>query len=378
MRTFINFFLLFFSMSCSSDKKVADGGWDVVISGKVNYPQQGLILIQEMRNDGSGKVDSTKLKSDNTYSIKVHLTEPGIYGINFFRKQSVNLMVDHSNIEVNVDGNNPQGMVQIKGSPDHDVFNKVQQLYQEAQQNPKLAAIEADFQKAASAKDAKKITELQTAYMAELERGNQKIIDLLKQTPASLVLYNLLQDANLIDKDKHFDLFATSLQKFKTSWPNYSYTRDLDEMVAKMKVTAVGQLAPEIALPNPNGQVVKLSSLRGKYVLIDFWAKWCGPCRRENPNVVKAYHRFKGKGFEVFGVSLDKNKADWVKAIQEDGLVWTHVSDLKYFDCQAARDYNINAIPFSILLDKEGKIIAKNLRGAALEKKLEEVLGAGM
>ncbi|NOS94239.1 MAG: TlpA family protein disulfide reductase [Cyclobacteriaceae bacterium] len=146
-------------------------------------------------------------------------------------------------------------------------------------------------------------------------------------------------------------------------------------MTEKMKITAVGQLAPEIALPNPSGQIVKLSSLRGKYVLIDFWAKWCGPCRAENPNVVRAYNRFKSKGFEVFGVSLDRNKQEWMQAIQEDGLVWTQVSDLQYFNSQAARDYNIQAIPFSILLDKDGKIIAKNLRGAALERKLEEVLG---
>lgn len=377
MRALAIFSLILFSFGCNADKKSADGGWDVVIRGKVSYPEKsGVIRIQELKNDGTGKNDTIKLKSNSTFVKKVHLTEPGVWGVSFYNKQIVNIMVDHSNIELNVDGNNQQGFVEIKGSPDHDVFNKVQHLYQESQQNPQLSAIEAEFQKAAAAKDEKKMSELQGAYMTELEKGNQKIIDLLKQTPASLVLFNLLQDANLVDKDRHLDLLTASLQKFKSSWPNYSYTRELEELVRKTKVTAIGQIAPEIALPNTDGQVVKLSSLRGKYVLIDFWAKWCGPCRRENPNVVKAYHRFKSKGFEVFGVSLDRNKADWLKAIQEDGLVWTHVSDLKYFDSQAAKDYNINAIPFSILLDKNGKIIAKNLRGAALEKKLEEVLGA--
>ncbi len=184
-----------------------------------------------------------------------------------------------------------------------------------------------------------------------------------------------MQQNNILDRDKYFDVYLVTSDKLKKEWPDYDVAKEFITMVDNMKATAIGQITPEIELPNPEGQVIKLSSLRGKYVLVDFWAKWCGPCRRENPNVVKAYQKYKDKGFEVYGVSLDRNKEDWVQAIQEDGLTWTQVSDLKYFESKAAADYNISAIPFSILVDPQGKIIAKNLRGPALNKKLEEVLG---
>jgi len=140
--------------------------------------------------------------------------------------------------------------------------------------------------------------------------------------------------------------------------------------------TSQGAVAPEISLNTPDGDVLKLSDLKGKYVLVDFWASWCKPCRRENPNVVKAYNKYKDKGFEILGVSLDRDRARWLQAIEADGLTWKHVSDLKYFQCEAAVTYGVSAIPFTVLVDREGKIIAQNLRGPSLERKLEELFGA--
>ncbi|MGZ3901382.1 MAG: TlpA family protein disulfide reductase, partial [Bacteroidia bacterium] len=116
------------------------------------------------------------------------------------------------------------------------------------------------------------------------------------------------------------------------------------------------------------------SSFKGKVVLIDFWASWCGPCRREMPNVVKAYSKYKDKGFEIYGVSLDQDKDRWIEAIKKDGITWPQVSDLKYWECEAAKIYGVQGIPFTVLLDKEGKIIAKGLRGAELETAIENAL----
>ena len=145
----------------------------------------------------------------------------------------------------------------------------------------------------------------------------------------------------------------------------------------KIKAIALGAVAPEFAEADTSGKMINLSSFRGKYVLIDFWASWCGPCRQENPNVVKAFNRYKGQKFTIIGVSLDQpnGKTKWLAAIHKDGLNWAQVSDLKYWDSKVADQYAVRGIPQNFLLDPDGKIVAKNLRGDDLEEKLEELFG---
>jgi len=366
----VTVFISVFFIACQNEP-----GWDVTVRGKVGFPQQGEITLQEMKQDGSGVVVPIELADNYTYEKTIRLTEPGYYRLSFYGKQFVTFIFDKSDVEVNVDGNDQSGFFEVKGSPDQDLIMKVQTVMNDVQSSPDLTKLEQEFSVASASQDIVRITELQNEYMGIITKGHDQVAAILKDEPPSLGLINILQQNNLIDRDKYYDLYISTAEKFRKEWPEYQISKEFVATVDKMKVTAIGQISPEIEMPDPNGQMIKLSSLRGKYVLVDFWAKWCGPCRRENPNVVKAYNKYKDKGFEVFGVSLDRNKEDWIQAIEEDGLTWTQVSDLKYFDSKAANDYNITAIPFSILLDPEGKIIAKNLRGAALDKKLEEVLG---
>ena len=186
--------------------------------------------------------------------------------------------------------------------------------------------------------------------------------------------YALGSIVNNLYRTKH-----KNMPSFATIYVNKYYEADKDELgqlkvvVDQINANTIGAPAPDIVLNNPEEKEVALSSLKGNVVLIDFWASWCGPCRRENPNVVRMYEKYKDKGFEIYGVSLDKKKDRWVQAIAADGLTWPHVSDLLGWKSNPAQVYGVRSIPTTVLVDAEGNILARNLRGPSLEAKLEEI-----
>ncbi|HZY80930.1 MAG TPA: TlpA disulfide reductase family protein [Cyclobacteriaceae bacterium] len=375
MKRILYFVIAVLIAACSNQEKPkqesSDGSWDVTISGQVKYRGTGQVTITELSSE-QGYNDTIAVAANGSFSKTIHVKEPGYYQFSFYDQQIVNVMVNKSNFTLNVDGVS-NGETEIIGSPEHDVINTVQLQEMKFRNPPAIAQLQAEFTMAGRAKQDEKVAELKDRYLQLMTLNNDSTIAKLHNVPVNLGLINILQ-GQTFDRDRYYDFYKEVAAKAAQEYPNATHYKQFVDMVQRMAVTAIGVKAPEISLPDTNGKIVTLSSFQGKYVLVDFWAFWCGPCRAENPNVVKAYKKYKGKNFEILGVSLDKDKSSWEKAIKDDGLVWTQVSDLKYFQSQAALDYNIDAIPFSILVDPNGVIIAKNLRGNALERKLKEVL----
>lgn len=354
--------------SCSNGQKgqtPEENG--IVLQGKVENPGSGHIILEEVQGNQVMPVDTLLLGEDQTFKTTLDIEEPGFYRLNFYGQQYAMLVLDNEDVTINANlsSNEP---VKIEGSKDTDDMEAINQLMRSNMEEVK--ALEEQYLEARKNDEKIRMKELEQQYLALEKQNREELKNLMRQMESSITL---VYGVNYLNREADFPFLDSLATRLSKDVPDSKYVKDFAQGVESMRATVAGQIAPEISLPNPEGEIKKLSDLRGSIVMVDFWAAWCGPCRRENPNVVKLYNKYKDQGFEIYGVSLDRNKEDWVKAIEKDGLTWTQVSDLKYFNSEAAKTYSINAIPATVLLDKEGRIIARNLRGEELEKKLAEL-----
>ena len=259
---------------------------------------------------------------------------------------------------------------EITGSKSHDEYKGLVESSKVL--NDRYTSLYNEYQIASQKGDTASASRLEKEALSLEKEMTALQKDFIRNNPASFVAPSILTSLSYEMEGDEIESFINAMD---TAVANTDMIKDLKERVVKMKSVAIGQKAPDFTLNDPEGNPVSLYSKLGpKLLLVDFWAAWCGPCRRENPNVVKVYNEFNKKGFDVFGVSLDQKRDDWVRAIADDKLTWTHVSDLQYWNSAAAGLYAVNSIPANFLLDENGVIIAKNLREQALYDTVKELL----
>jgi peroxiredoxin len=347
-----------------------------VIGGKIENTPQQLIALEEIPFTGEQPViiDSTTLKKNGSFELRGVANEEGLYRLVLATGQELLLVNDAPNIRVRVDINNFRKYTIEGSTASTDLHTLLETLF--VKDSSFLAFMKnADSLSAGFMSDSMQIVTTGKREQALQERRKILTTFIRKSKSPAAICYALGQ----------FDEFLPTAELKKITddaasrFPEHSGLARFKSLLTvqapeKSSYALLNQQAPEIKFPTPNGDSLALSSLKGKYVLIDFWASWCGPCRRENPNVVNAYSQFKDKNFTILGVSLDQDKEKWIEAIQQDGLTWPQVSDLKYWNSSVVSQYQFDGIPFNVLLDTTGKIIASNLRGATLSQKLAEVV----
>ncbi|WP_460500280.1 redoxin domain-containing protein [Hymenobacter agri] len=349
---------------------VAADGYEV--AGQLKNAPAGTVLhLGELT--GNQFVEKTQAQTDanGKFTLKGTALAPGIYQLKVDEANQVLLFLDNkTHVQVSGDAKSLPATYAVKGSKDAEVLRQLT-LVMDGSKN-QLEDLGKRYNAAGQAGKADEMKAIEKEYFAIQGRNSAKIKGLIRRNATSVV--SGFAVGAFLNPDEEFQFADSVAAVQRKANPESPFTKELTARLEPMRITAQGAMAPEINLPTPEGKPLALSSLRGKYVLLDFWASWCGPCRQENPNVVRAYNKFKDKGFTIYSVSLDQDKAKWVKAIESDGLTWNHVSDLASWNSVAGAAYGVKAIPQSFLIDPQGRIIAKNLRGEALAAKLAEVL----
>jgi peroxiredoxin len=353
--------------SCDSTKKNTVAGYtiDAEISG---VPDSVRIYLQLVVDGELASMDSALL-SGSSVSFAGNLESPQMVYLKLGESRKiVNFFAENSDIQVRVNADSLEA-TKITGSKVHDEFLGFKDYMSPIDQRQQ---------------------DLNTAYREASQNGDQQKMDELRAESENIyndqldLIYSFIEEKKssymapfVISRYLVYELdylgLDSLLQQIDPSVHNSLDYIKLSQRVETLKNVAVGKTVTDFTLNDPSGNPVALSSFRGKILLIDFWASWCGPCRRENPNVVKLYNDFNDKGFEILGVSFDEDFNRWVGAIEDDQLTWPHVSDLQGWGSAAGKLYGINSIPATVLVDREGVIVAKNLRGDALRQKLEEI-----
>ena len=363
----------------------------VEITGIIENAAGKTLYLNAFVNNTPVIIDSVVVKKNGKFKLAVDVVKPDFYSIGFSKQDYALLVLDSANtsdiITFNADGSKIMETYFISGSQDSEIVktlvidlsdhSKWKTEYAKGLKNPK-------FTPQQKAETKRKLDSLDKNFILKRNQfinKNYKSLAVLTamgylNPQTDLALYKKIEEglAESVPNTSYHIAIETQVKQIEMQ--KEMRKKEAEERDRLEQLSAIGSIAPELNFPNPDGKIITIESLRGKYVLIDFWASWCRPCRAENPNVVKLYNEYKDKGFTVFSVSLDRDKNRWLGAIKQDNLYWpNHVSDLKQWKSDAVKTYGFTGIPFTVLIDQEGQIIAKNLRGPALENKIKELLG---